>query len=43
MYQDNLTPSLASNPRPGHLAHNCKMGYSMQFANESYVEIRSCI
>ena len=27
LYQDKVTPNLASNPRSGHLAHNCKMGY----------------
>ena len=27
MYQDKVNPSLASNPRPGHLAHSCKICY----------------
>ena len=27
LYQNKVTPSLASNPMPGHLAHNCKMAY----------------
>ena len=27
LYQNKVTPSLASNPRSGHLEHNCKMAY----------------
>ena len=31
LYQNTVTPSLASTPRPGHQAHNCKMGYYPEF------------
>ena len=27
LYQNKVIPSLACNPEPGHLAHNCKMAY----------------